>query len=76
MRDGAIVHLTEDSAQKLEVPDDHVVMHVHASSFEKEGHIFWLESKFSDTRGKIFTLKLTRTSSNSVLNSAPQLWEK
>ena len=33
MQDGAIVHLTEDGAQKLEVPDDHVVMRVHASTF-------------------------------------------
>ena len=33
MQDGAIVHLTEDGMQKLEVPDDHVVMCMHVSPF-------------------------------------------
>ena len=33
MQDGATAHLTEDGAQKLGVPDDHMVMRMHASSF-------------------------------------------
>ena len=46
MQDGAIVHLTEDGTLKLEVPDDHVVMHVHASSFEREGRVFFSKRNF------------------------------
>ena len=62
MQDGAIVHLTEDGARKLEVPDDHMVMCMHALSFEREGHVFF-QREISDYQGQDFTLKLTRTSS-------------
>ena len=60
MQDGAIVHLTEDGMQKLEVPDDHVVMHVHTSSFERGGCVFWSKRNFGYW-GQDFILKLTRT---------------
>ena len=35
MQDGAIVHLTEDGAWELKVLDDHVMMRVHASTFQR-----------------------------------------
>ena len=41
MWDGAIVHLTEDGMWKLQVPNDHMVMHMHASSFEEDRHVFF-----------------------------------
>ena len=40
MQDGAIVHLTEDGTQKLKVPDDHMVMHMHASTFQRRWTCF------------------------------------
>ena len=40
MQDGAIVHLTEDGMQKHEVPDDHVVMHAHTSTFQRRWTCF------------------------------------
>ena len=46
MRDGAIVHLTEDGMQKLEVPDDHVVMHMHTSTFQRRWMCFFCERNF------------------------------
>ena len=42
MQDGAIVHLTEDGMQKPEVPDDHVVMHMHASTFQRRWTCFFV----------------------------------
>ena len=63
MQEGAIVHLTEDGMPKLKVPDDHMVMSVHASSFEKEGYVFLKKRRNFEDQGQDFNLKLTRTSS-------------
>ena len=46
MRDGAIVHLTEDGTQKCEVPDDHVIMHVHTPTFQREKTCFFVTNYF------------------------------
>ena len=53
MQDGAIIHLTEDGMQKLEVPDDHVMMHVHASTFQRRWMCFVQRENFK-YRGIIF----------------------
>ena len=50
MQDGATVHLTEDGTRKIEVPDDHMVMHVHVSSFRKKD-VFPSKDKFQSIRG-------------------------
>ena len=41
MQDGAIVHLTKDGTQKHKVPDDHMMMHMHASAFQGRWMCFY-----------------------------------
>ena len=35
MQDGAIVHPTEDGMQNHEVPEDHLMMHTHDSTYQR-----------------------------------------
>ena len=46
MQDGAIVHLTEDGTQKLEVPDDHMMMCMHTPTFQRRWMCFCATENF------------------------------
>ena len=41
MRDGAIVHLTEDGTQKHKVLDDHVMPRMHTPGFRERQTCFF-----------------------------------
>ena len=75
MQDGAIVHLTEDGMQKLEVPDDHMVPCTHTSTFQRRWTCFLICKRFWNIRG-VLSIEARQQHHLLCAEQCPKVMEK